>query len=240
MKLLKINRRLFVKSATAGASLAALPGILKAQQAPSQNVAGANSRINVACVGFSDRFKDALLPSFIKSKDELNFDMVALADLWSQRRTEGKARIEEKIGHGIDLYKSDEDLYEKAKNVDAVIISTAESSILDDTAFLYIHRVDPTLTQHFVKRMCDILISILGLIVLSPVMLATAVTLTAPRVIREASSIRFITRSFIVGKIGPEGRIPATLASRPRHGQAGGCDSAGEGADGRMMGGGRD
>ncbi|MBP7638108.1 MAG: Gfo/Idh/MocA family oxidoreductase [Kiritimatiellae bacterium] len=126
MKLLKINRRLFVKSATAGASLAALPGILKAQQAPSQNVAGANSRINVACVGFSDRFKDALLPSFIKSKDALNFDMVALADLWSQRRTEGKARIEEKIGHGIDLYKSDEDLYEKAKNVDAVIISTAD------------------------------------------------------------------------------------------------------------------
>ena len=34
MKLLKINRRHFVKSATAGASLAALPGILKAQQAP--------------------------------------------------------------------------------------------------------------------------------------------------------------------------------------------------------------
>ena len=101
MKLLNLNRRHFVKSAAAGASLAALPGILKAQQAPSQNVAGANSRINVACIGFSDRFKDALLPSFIKSKDELNFDMVALADLWSQRRTEGKARIEEKIGHGI-------------------------------------------------------------------------------------------------------------------------------------------
>ena len=126
MKQLKINRRHFVKSATAGATLAALPGILKAQQAPSQNVVGANSRINVACVGFSDRFKDALLPSFIKSKDELNFDMVALADLWSLRRAEGKAHIEEKIGHGIDLYKSDEDLYEKAKNVDTVIISTAD------------------------------------------------------------------------------------------------------------------
>lgn len=126
MKLFPLNRRSFVKSATAGASLAALPGILKAQQAPSQNVAGANNRINVACVGFSDRFKDALLPSFIKCKDELNFDMVALADLWSKRREEGKTKIEEKIGHGIDLYRSDEELYEKAKNVDAVIISTAD------------------------------------------------------------------------------------------------------------------
>ncbi len=122
----KLTRRNFMQSASAGASLAALPGILKAQQAPSQNVTGANSRIRVACVGFSDRFKGALLPSFIKSKDELNFDMVALADLWSVRRDEGKAIIESKIGHGIDLYKSDEELYEKAKDIDAVIISTAD------------------------------------------------------------------------------------------------------------------
>ncbi|MDD2598831.1 MAG: Gfo/Idh/MocA family oxidoreductase [Kiritimatiellae bacterium] len=122
----KLTRRNFAKLASAGASVSALPGILKAQQAPSQNVAGANSRINVACVGFSDRFKGALLPSFLKSKEELNFDIVALADLWSVRREEGQAAIESKIGHGIDVYKSDEELYEKAKNVDAVIISTAD------------------------------------------------------------------------------------------------------------------
>jgi len=121
-----LTRRHFAKSTAAGATLAALPGIIRAQQAPSQNVAGANSRVNVACVGFSDRFKDALLPSFCKSKDELNFDMVALADLWSLRREEGKAKIEEKVGHSIDLYTSDEDLYARAKNVDAVIISTAD------------------------------------------------------------------------------------------------------------------
>ena len=126
MNLFPFSRRNFVKSAAAGASLAALPGILKAQQAPSQNVTGANNRINVACVGFSDRFKDALLPSFCKCKDEANFDMVALADLWSKRREEGKTKIEEKVGHGIDVYRSDEELYEKAKNVDAVIISTAD------------------------------------------------------------------------------------------------------------------
>ncbi|MEI7956130.1 MAG: twin-arginine translocation signal domain-containing protein, partial [Verrucomicrobiota bacterium] len=85
-----LSRRNFIKSAAAGATLSALPGILKARQAPSQNVVGANSRINVACVGFSDRFKDALLPAFLKSKNELNFEIVALADRWSLRRDEGK------------------------------------------------------------------------------------------------------------------------------------------------------
>ncbi len=125
-QLTRVTRRGFVKTVSAGVSFAALPGILKAQQAPSQNVVGANSRISVACVGFSDRFKDALLPSFLKSKDELNFDIVALADLWSVRREEGKARLEKELGHPVNLYASDEELYEKAKNVDAVIISTAD------------------------------------------------------------------------------------------------------------------
>ena len=121
-----LSRRNFVKTAAAGVTLAALPGILKAQQAPSLNVVGANSRINVACVGFSNRFQDALLPSFLKAKGDLNFELVALADLWSMRREEGKAKLEKDLGHSIDLYKSDEELYEKAKNVDAVIISTAD------------------------------------------------------------------------------------------------------------------
>jgi predicted dehydrogenase len=120
------SRRQFVKTLTVASAVSALPGILQAQKAPSQNVVGANSRINVACVGFSDRFTDALLPAFLKSKDELNFDMVALADLWSVRREKGKALLEKQLGHGIDLYRSDEELYEKAKNVDAVIISTAD------------------------------------------------------------------------------------------------------------------
>jgi len=121
-----MTRRTFVKTASACATLTAMPGILKAQRAPSLNVTGANSRINVACVGFSDRFKDALLPAFLKSKDQRNFDIVAVADLWSMRREEGKARLAKEFSHAVDIYKSDEDLYEKAKNVDAVIISTAD------------------------------------------------------------------------------------------------------------------
>ncbi len=121
-----LSRRSFISSAAAGAAVSALPGIIQAQQAPSANVTGANSRINVACVGFSDRFRQSLLPAFKAAHKELNFDMVALADLWSMRREEGKAELEKQFSHGIDLYRSDVELYEKAKNVDAVIISTAD------------------------------------------------------------------------------------------------------------------
>lgn len=55
-----------------------------------------------------------------------------------------------------------------------VVISTAHQNILDDTPFLYIHRVEPTLVQRFTKRTSDIVISLLGLILTSPVMLIAA------------------------------------------------------------------
>ncbi len=65
--------------------------------------------------------------------------------------------------------------------LDDVIISTAQQSILDDTPFLYIHRSQPTLMQLFCKRCIDILASLLGLALLSPLMLATALVLLFSR-----------------------------------------------------------
>ena len=113
-----------------GAAMAALPGILRAQQAPGV-AAGryyrANETVRVACVGYSDRFRSSLLPCFLHHNKELNFDMVAVADLWRKRLVEDAVPgIEKKIGHKIASYKSDVDLYENAKDVDAVIISTAD------------------------------------------------------------------------------------------------------------------
>ena len=122
-----VSRRDFVKM---GAAAAALPAILKAGQAPAV-AAGpyyrANETVRVACVGYSDRFKSSLLPCFLHHNKELNFDMVAVADLWRKRLVEDAVPgIEKKIGHKIASYKSDVDLYENAKDVDAVIISTAD------------------------------------------------------------------------------------------------------------------
>ena len=116
------TRRDFCKTSFAG-----MAGILAAGAAPSLYAAGANSRVRVACVGYSDRFRQSLLPSFLHHNKELNFDLVAVADLWKKRLYENaKPEIEKKIGHTVDTYGSDIELYEKAKNVDAVIISTAD------------------------------------------------------------------------------------------------------------------
>ncbi len=73
-------------------------------------------------------------------------------------------------------YKHNKSIYLMAELED-VIISTAEQSILDDTPFLHIHRVEPTLMQIFIKRTTDILFSVLGLLILSPIIIATAIIL---------------------------------------------------------------
>ncbi len=70
-------------------------------------------------------------------------------------------------------YKHNKTIYLLAELED-VIISTAQQNILDDTPFLYIHRMEPTLMQRIAKRACDIVISLIGLLVSSPIMLITA------------------------------------------------------------------
>ena len=111
-----VKRRDFAKLAGA----AALAG-------PSLNVLGANDRVRVACVGYSDRFRGSLLPTFMASQKDLNFDLVAVADLWKKRLYENaKPELEKKLGHAIETYTSDIDLYENGKDIDAVIISTAD------------------------------------------------------------------------------------------------------------------
>ena len=118
---METTRREFVKGA------AGMAGIIAAGYAPSLYAAGANDRIRVACVGYSDRFRQSLLPSFLHHNKELNFDLVAVADLWKKRLYENaKPELEKKLGHDVATYGSDVDLYERAKDIDAVIISTAD------------------------------------------------------------------------------------------------------------------
>ena len=118
----ELSRRDFCKGAAAG-----LAGILASGAAPSLYAAGANSKIRVACVGFSDRFRQSLLPSFLDHSKELGFEMVAVADLWKKRLEENAVpELEKKTGNKIKAYRSDVELYEKGKDIDAVIISTAD------------------------------------------------------------------------------------------------------------------
>lgn len=88
-------------------------------------ILGANDRVRVGVVGFSDRFKSSLLPPFLSLRKELNFDIVALSDIWNLRREQGKAHLQEKLGRDISVFQNNDALYD-SKSVDAVFISTAD------------------------------------------------------------------------------------------------------------------
>jgi len=89
------------------------------------NILGSNDRVLVGVVGFSDRFRSSLLPCFMHHNKEMNFDMIAVSDIWKYRREEGQAVLKEKFGHDIKACVNNDELY-KMKDLDAVIISTAD------------------------------------------------------------------------------------------------------------------
>ena len=115
------SRRHFLKLAGAGVAGTAL-GAAASSYA---RIAGANDRVGVGIVGFSDRFRSSLAPAFLKSAGDLNFEFVALSDIWSKRREEGAAHIAKLTNKQIALARNNEELYEN-KDVQAVIIATAD------------------------------------------------------------------------------------------------------------------
>ena len=90
-----------------------------------RNIPGANDRVRVGVVGFSDRHRSSHIPCFMNHYKELNFDLVAVSDIWKKRREEGVAIWKEKMGHDIVACRNNEEMYDK-KLVDAVFIGTAD------------------------------------------------------------------------------------------------------------------
>ncbi|MBN1789589.1 MAG: Gfo/Idh/MocA family oxidoreductase [Bacteroidales bacterium] len=120
------TRRRFIKQVIAGAAGITIGGTAFTGSPLSyRRITGANEKVRVGVVGFSDRFKASLLPCFLEHATELNFEIVALSDIWSERRNEGKAWIKEKAGWDITLCANNDELYAR-KDIDAVIISTAD------------------------------------------------------------------------------------------------------------------
>jgi hypothetical protein len=64
------SRRNFIKQ-SAIATVATSAGTMGWSAKSYSNIIGANDRVRVGIVGFSDRFKDALLPSFLNHNKEL-------------------------------------------------------------------------------------------------------------------------------------------------------------------------
>ena len=118
------SRRKFIKQATlAGA------GVMLAKtswSAKSYNrIIGANDRVRVGVVGFSDRHRGSHIPSFMNHYKELNFEVVGVSDIWKKRREDGAAIWKEKMQNNVKAFRNNEEMYD-SKSVDAVFISTAD------------------------------------------------------------------------------------------------------------------
>lgn len=119
-----MRRRDFIKKAsvaTAGTYLGALGFSAKSYG----NILGANDKVRVGVVGFSDRFRSSLFPSFLHHNTELNFDITAVSDIWKLRREEGAAFLTDKMGHAVKGFRNNDEFY-ASKEVDVVIVSTAD------------------------------------------------------------------------------------------------------------------
>jgi predicted dehydrogenase len=114
------NRRAFIKAAGTGAAgLALMPAASYAR------ILGANDRVRVALVGFSDRTRGSLIPAFQQAAGALDFELVAVSDIWSRRRDEAAAHLTKVTGRAPILCRNNDELYDR-KDVDAVIIGTAD------------------------------------------------------------------------------------------------------------------
>ncbi|MDQ3536158.1 MAG: Gfo/Idh/MocA family oxidoreductase [Bacteroidota bacterium] len=124
MENLNPSRREFLKKsalATTGITLGALNFSAKSYG----QIIGSNDRVNVGIVGFSNRAKGALIPAMLRHSKEMNFQFIAVSDIWSRRRDECVAFLKESGAKKIHTARNNDELYER-KDVDAVIISTAD------------------------------------------------------------------------------------------------------------------
>ncbi|MGA8043010.1 MAG: Gfo/Idh/MocA family oxidoreductase [Terracidiphilus sp.] len=115
------TRREFLKGT--GAALAASAVSWNASSYAA--VVGANDRVRVGVVGCGDRMRSALIPAFLEHSKELNFEFVAVSDIWNRRREEGAAYVQKLSGSPVAAVRNNDELYAR-KDVDAVLIATAD------------------------------------------------------------------------------------------------------------------
>src|SRR6202167_3978619 len=115
------NRRDFLKIGSAALAATVVPWTANSYAA----IVGANDRVRVALIGGGDRAKSALVPAFHQHAKDVNFEIVAVSDIWSRRREEGAAYIQKLNGGSVAPVRNNDELYAR-KDIDAVIIATAD------------------------------------------------------------------------------------------------------------------
>ncbi|MCG8318072.1 MAG: hypothetical protein MI921_01105 [Cytophagales bacterium] len=80
------------------------------------SIPGANDRINVGIVGFSNRAKNSLIPAFHIHNKELNFRITSVSDIWNRRHDECVAYMKTKFDNKkVTPYRNNEALYIRVK-----------------------------------------------------------------------------------------------------------------------------
>ncbi len=117
------TRRKFLKQTALGTAGITLSGIAFSPKSYAR-IMGANDRIRVGIVGFADRSKYTLIPSFLHLSEKMNMEITTVSDIWNRRRDEAAQYFNEK-GLSVKLARNNEEMYDQ-KEVDAVIIATAD------------------------------------------------------------------------------------------------------------------
>tara|TARA_Y100001980_G_C14548524_1_gene329802 strand:+ start:446 stop:1792 length:1347 start_codon:yes stop_codon:yes gene_type:complete len=151
------KRRNFIKKTLLATSGIAFSSGLSAKSY--RKIIGSNDRIRVGIVGFSNRSKYSLIPSFLQFSKKLNFEIVGVSDIWNRRRLEGAEFIKAKTGLKVDKWRNNEEMYEK-NNIDSVIISTADFQHAIHTVEAAESKKDVYVEKPFAETMDD---AILGL-----------------------------------------------------------------------------
>lgn len=112
------SRRSFLKLTGAGIALSSTA-------ASYASIVGANDRVRVGLCGFSERFRDALLPAFHLHAAELNFEFAGLSDIWSIRREEGVAHLKKVLGTDVTPARNNDELLSR-RDIDAVFVATSD------------------------------------------------------------------------------------------------------------------
>jgi predicted dehydrogenase len=117
------RRKFITQAAVAGAGIMLSKTSWSAKSY--KRIIGANDRVRVGVVGFSDRHRSSHMPCFMNHYKELNFEVVAVSDIWKKRRDEGAAMWKDKMQNEVKAFRNNEELY-NSKSVDAVFIGTAD------------------------------------------------------------------------------------------------------------------
>lgn len=117
------SRRSFLKTSLYTAGYLGAMGFAARSYA---RIPGANDRVRVGVLGYADRFNASLLPAFCEHRKELNFEIVALADLWNQRREQGARALTKLMGNPVAGLRNQDELHEKSVAIDAEMVVTAD------------------------------------------------------------------------------------------------------------------